>query len=602
MARRKPAPEPSLACVRCGQLVDPSRGAVNFCPACGASQAPGARGARRRGGRERDGVIADRYRLLELLGEGGMGRVYRAEHIRMGKALALKLLREDFAREPAAAERFLAEACAVSRLSHPHSIAVFDFGEVGPRGGLYLAMEYVPGEDLAAALRAQGALPEARARVLGQQILGSLAEAHEAGVIHRDVKPGNLMLMRTRTGEDFVKVLDFGIAALRDEVAGGGADAIVGTPAYLAPEQARGAAVDGRADLYALGCVLYELVAGRPPFVAPSPMAVVSAHLSQEPPPLPSVAPGVSRAFADVVHRALAKRPVDRFRSADAMREALLATAAPGGRRARPSRAAVERAGDAGLASRADFAALGKQVRALPGRAAPLVLAALVAAGAALAWRWDVAHGLLAARAPALAAALPRVLQPAIRADGGAPVPHPPGDANRLSGGAGGDPARVEGPEGDSRSEVRPAEAQVNEEAGDLSRTPERDPLADGVGAAALEQEAPGAGTRGEEEALGAIALAAPCSAEEIWARAEAFLARVPAPAPERAAAARVLAARAAEELSRASPDDPALRSRAVDAWRAVAAAGGPDAAAAQARGAALAGGDALAAGMPLCP
>ncbi len=471
MARRKPAPEPSLACVRCGQLVDPSRGAVNFCPACGASQAPGARGARRRGGRERDGVIADRYRLLELLGEGGMGRVYRAEHIRMGKALALKLLREDFAREPAAAERFLAEACAVSRLSHPHSIAVFDFGEVGPRGGLYLAMEYVPGEDLAAALRAQGALPEARARVLGKQILGSLAEAHEAGVIHRDVKPGNLMLMRTRTGEDFVKVLDFGIAALRDEVAGGGAEAIVGTPAYLAPEQARGAAVDGRADLYALGCVLYELVAGRPPFVAPSPMAVVSAHLSQEPPPLPSVAPGVSRAFADVVHRALAKRPGDRFRSADAMRDALLATAAPGGRRARPSRAAVERDGDAGLASRADFAALGKQVRALPGRAAPLVLAALVAAGAALAWRWDVAHGLLAARAPALAAALPRALQPATRPDGRAPVPDdPPDDANRLSGGAGGDPARVEGPEGDSRSEVRPAEAQANEEAGDLSR------------------------------------------------------------------------------------------------------------------------------------
>ena len=331
-------------------------------------------------------------------------------------------------------------------------------------------------------------------------------------------------------------------------------------------------------------------------------MAVVNAHLRTSR-RRSAVAPGVSRAFADVVHRALAKRPGDRFRSADAMRDALLATAAPGGRRARPSRAAVERDGDAGLASRADFAALGKQVRALPGRAAPLVLAALVAAGAALAWRWDVAHGLLAARAPALAAALPRALQPAIRADGGAPVPDdPPDDANRLSGGAGGDPARAEGPEGDSRSEVRPAEAQANEEAGDLSRTPERDPLADGVGAAALEQEAPGAGTLGEEEALGAIALATSCSAEEIWARAEAFLARAPAPAPERAAAARVLAARAAEELSRASPDDPALRSRAADAWRAVAAAGGPDAAAARARGAALAGGDALAAGMPLCP
>ena len=263
----------------------------------------------------------------------------------------------------------------------------------------------------------------------------------------------------------------------------------------------------------------------------------------------------------------------------------------------------MERDGDAGLASRADFAALGKQVRALPGRAAPLVLAALVAAGAALAWRWDVAHGLLAARAPALAAALPRALQPATRLDGRAPVPDdPPDDANRLSGGAGGDPARVEGPEGDSRSEVRPAEAQANEEAGDLSRR--RSAIRSRTASARprSSKNAPGAGTLGEEEALGAIALAPPCSAEEIWARAEAFLARAPAPAPERAAAARVLAARAAEELSRASPDDPALRSRAADAWRAVAAAGGPDAAAAHARGAALAGGDALAAGMPLCP
>jgi hypothetical protein len=302
------------------------------------------------------------------------------------------------------------------------------------------------------------------------------------------------------------------------------------------------------------------------------------------------------------VHRALAKRPCDRFRSADAMRDALLAAAAPGGRRARPARAAVERDGDAGLASRADFAALGEQVRALPGRAAPLVLAALVAAGAALAWRWNP-HGFLAARAPALAAALPRPLQPPTALDGRAPLPDdPPDGADRLSGGDGGDPARVEGPEGDSRSEVRPAEVQGNEEGGDLSHPPERDPLADGAGAAAPEQgAAPGAGTLGEEEALGAIALA-PCSAEDVWARAEAFLARAPAPAPERAAAARILAARAAEELSRASPDDLELRSRAAEAWRAVGAAGGPDAAAAAARADALAGGAALAAGLPLCP
>jgi tRNA A-37 threonylcarbamoyl transferase component Bud32 len=418
MARRKPAPEPQASCARCGHLAGPSSEAVNFCPACGA---PLRAGARRRGGREKDGVVADRYRLVELLGEGGMGRVYKAEHIRMGKALALKLLREDFAREPAAAERFLAEARAVSRLSHPHTIAVFDFGEAGPRGGLYLAMEYVPGEDLAAVLRAGGPLPEARARELGRQILGSLAEAHEAGVVHRDMKPGNVMLMRTRSGEDFAKVLDFGIAALRDDTAAGAGDAIVGTPAYLAPEQARGAAVDGRTDLYALGCVLYELVAGRPPFVAPSPMAVVSAHLSQEPPALAKLAPGVSRAFAEVVHRALAKRPEDRFPSADAMREALVGTSGRAGHRARPGDG--ERDAGGGLASRADFDALAARVLR-PGRIV-LVLAALGLIGAAaVAWRWEHVHALLAARVPALAAALPAALQPAPRLDAAPGAPH----------------------------------------------------------------------------------------------------------------------------------------------------------------------------------
>jgi serine/threonine-protein kinase len=600
MARRKPAPVPSLACVRCGQLVDPSRGAVNFCPACGASQAPGGRGARRRG-REQEGVVAERYRLLELLGEGGMGRVYRAEHIRMGKVLALKLLREDFAREPAAAERFVAEARAVSRLSHPHSIAVFDFGEVGSRGGLYLAMEYVPGENLAAALRARGTFPEARARAVGRQILGSLAEAHEAGVVHRDVKPGNLMLMRTRTGEDFVKVLDFGMAALRDEVRGGGAETIMGTPAYLAPEQARGADVDGRADLYALGCVLYELVAGRPPFVAPSPMAIVSAHLSQEPPPLSSLAPGVSRGFSDVVHRALAKRPVDRFSSADAMRDALLATAAPGGRRARPSRPAVERDGDLGIASRADFEGLRVHLRRLgAGRVASLVLAALVGAGA-LAWRWDVASHLIVARAPALAAMLPEALEPGSRVVGGAPEPDHPEPASPLPAAMAGEPARVEEPEDHRRSDVRLAGVQAENEAGVVPGRSAGDPVAEGVGAAAHEEETPGAGTLTEEDALSAIGFA-PCSAEEVWARAEAFLARTPAPAQERAAAARVLAARAAEELAGASPDDLALRARAEAAWRAVAAAGGAEAAAAEARATALAEGEPLAAGAAACP
>jgi serine/threonine-protein kinase len=298
MPRKKAASPAMKPCPHCGYLPDASAGALNFCPACGAS----VRAAPRRAPAEPAGfasqVVADRYRLLELIGEGGMGSVYKAEHIRMGKALALKILRGDFAREVGAVERFLAEARIVSRLSHPHTIGVFDFGEVGAAAdGFYLAMEYVPGKDLARVLRDGGPIGEARAAEIGQQVLGALAEAHDAGIVHRDMKPGNVMLMQTRSGEDFVKVLDFGIAKLREDgAATTAAGAIVGTPNYLPPEQARGDAADARSDLYALGCVLYELVAGRPPFVAPNPMAVVSAHLSQPPPPLASVAPGVSAA------------------------------------------------------------------------------------------------------------------------------------------------------------------------------------------------------------------------------------------------------------------------------------------------------------------
>jgi serine/threonine-protein kinase len=365
-------------------------------------------------------VIADRYRLLALVGEGGMGAVYKAEHVRMGKALALKLLRGDFAREPGAVERFRAEARIVSRLSHPHTIAVFDFGEIAPGEGFYLAMEYVPGQDLAAVLREARRLPEPRAIAIGQQVLGSLAEAHDAGVVHRDMKPANVMLLGTPGDEDFVKVLDFGIAKLRDEkgAATTHAEAIVGTPSYLAPEQARGDAVDGRADLYALGCLLYELVAGRPPFVAASPMAVVAAHLNQEPLPLGQVAPGVSRRFAEVVHRAMAKRADDRFPSADAMRRALLAA----GERTGPSRrepapvAAVT--GELEIANRDDFRALDRVALRRAPRLLPLAALLVLAGLGAAAYRWQAIYGLAAVRFPALAAAVPAQLRPSDRYDG----------------------------------------------------------------------------------------------------------------------------------------------------------------------------------------
>jgi len=427
-------------CPRCGYLADPSTAALNFCPKCGTDLRPGPDRVHSTSQAWVGRVLADRYRLMSLLGEGGMGSVYKAEHVRMGKALAVKVLRGTFARDPAAVARFRSEAQIVSRLSHPHTIGVFDFGEVeGEEGGFYLAMEYVPGKDLASALREQRRLPEARVFHIADQLLGSLGEAHEAGIVHRDIKPANVMLMQTRTEGDFVKVLDFGIAKLRDAGAEGGetsAGAIIGTPNYLSPEQARGEDLDARADLYAVGAVLYELASGRPPFVAANPMAVVSAHLTQLPAPLEEVAPGVSPGFAAIVRQALEKKPADRFQTADEMRVALQRVAEPNASTlSLEAESSPENTGELAIAKRQDFADLDRQIRTIRrGRVlAPLALAGVLLLAALVAWRWSDVYVLLHERAPAVAASLPASLRPLDFYDG---EEHEPNDvpslANRL--------------------------------------------------------------------------------------------------------------------------------------------------------------------------
>ncbi|HET6438414.1 MAG TPA: protein kinase [Anaeromyxobacter sp.] len=427
-------PEARPPCPTCGYLADPSDGPVNFCPKCGQDLRPE--------GREQtlslsllDLVVADRYKLIAHLGEGGMGSVYKAEHIRMGKALAVKVLRGDFARDPAAVERFRSEARIVSRLSHPNTIAVFDFGEIEALGGFYLAMEYVPGRDLARVLREDGAFQEARAADIGQQILGSLAEAHEAGIVHRDMKPGNVMLMQTRPGEDFAKVLDFGIAKLRDDMSSGqtSAGSIVGTPNYLAPEQARGEPLDARSDLYAVGCLLYELLSGHPPFAGRSPMAVVNAHLHEPVPPLDRAAPGTAHRFVELVHKAVAKRPEDRFASADEMREAILDLGEPTSSRSVAPQPQVT--GELRIASRSDFEEFDRQLRAIRRRrvAGPLWALAVVLGLGTLVWRFNDLYTLLAARAPALVARIPEGLRPLDHYDGEEHEPNnTPAMANRL--------------------------------------------------------------------------------------------------------------------------------------------------------------------------
>jgi serine/threonine-protein kinase len=269
-------------------------------------------------------IIDHRYRVIEQLGEGGMGAVFKVEHTRMGKIMALKLLRRDLARDRALVQAFEQEAQIVSKLSSTHTVGVFDFGEI-PERGLYMAMEFVPGRDLAALLAADGAFSEPAVIGIALQVLASLAEAHDAGVVHRDIKPANVMMLRTREAKDFVKVLDFGIARLGAGNAAPGDDTFQGTAEYAAPEQIRAAAIDGRADLYSLAVTMFELLTGRPPFVADTPVQVCVDQLSKPAPRPRDIIPTLqlSSALENAIMRALAKDPLARFASADEMRTAL---------------------------------------------------------------------------------------------------------------------------------------------------------------------------------------------------------------------------------------------------------------------------------------
>jgi serine/threonine protein kinase len=272
-------------------------------------------------------LIAERYRVLELIGRGGMGVVYKAEHARIGKVLALKLLTGELTRDSEQVARFKREALMSSRLSHPNTVQVFDFGEAD--GLAYLAMEYVRGRDLGSVVSDTGPLGAERTAKIVIQVCSSLSEAHEKGIVHRDLKPENIMVVQSQTGEDVAKVLDFGLAKLREsselsDVTSNGA--IVGTPYYMAPEQIRGEAVTPACDVYALGALLYACLTGTVPFDAATPMGVLTRHLTEEPEPPSRRVPelGLSRGFDRLVLMALAKSPSDRFPSVTALQAALV--------------------------------------------------------------------------------------------------------------------------------------------------------------------------------------------------------------------------------------------------------------------------------------
>ncbi|MCP4599038.1 MAG: protein kinase [Proteobacteria bacterium] len=265
-----------------------------------------------------DDLIDERYRLHERIGEGGMGSVFRATHVLMDKPVAVKLIHGELAHLPEVAKRFEREARSASRLSNPHCITVTDFGRT-EYGTLYLVMELLDGESLNARLKREHRLSVEKVFDIAKQILKGLSHAHEAGVVHRDLKPENVMLVDHGDETDFAKVFDFGIAKL----ASGAGSAenltqsglIVGTPAYLSPEQALGEDADHRVDLYAVGVMLYEMLAGVRPFSGESAMDIVSAHLTSPIPPLPE-ADRFPEGIQEVIERAMAKKPSDRFESA----------------------------------------------------------------------------------------------------------------------------------------------------------------------------------------------------------------------------------------------------------------------------------------------
>ncbi|WP_224247779.1 serine/threonine-protein kinase [Hyalangium gracile] len=268
------------------------------------------------------GLVVGSFRLVRKLGGGGMGNVYLGEHTLIGSKVAVKFLHEHFASNEALVQRFLAEARAVNLIGHENIINIFDMNVLPPRRH-YLVMEYLEGSPLSA-MTGSAQQPSVVVPILSQ-VCDALQAAHVNGVVHRDLKPENIFLVRHDRTPHFVKVLDFGIAKLLDGVSPGQTSlgTIIGTPEYMAPEQWAGKGVDGRTDLYALGIIAYELLTGRTPFGKGGLGSLLHAHLQEMPAAPHEVNRQVPVALSQVVMRAMAKRPEDRFRSASEMRAAL---------------------------------------------------------------------------------------------------------------------------------------------------------------------------------------------------------------------------------------------------------------------------------------
>jgi len=266
-------------------------------------------------------TIAGRYNILRRLGEGGMGVVYSAMDTRLEKQVAIKVLKEDFAHRSDVVARFTQEAKSAARIKHENVLDVTDYGATED-GSFYIAMELLVGTDLADVLQKEGAIELHRALNVAIQVTRALGAAHGKGIVHRDLKPENVFLVRADDGREVVKIVDFGIAQMKDMTGQGGkkltqTGMIFGTPEYMSPEQAKGAAIDHRVDIYAVGVILYEMAAGRTPFVGDSFMGILTQHLYEPAPAILSLNPNaqITPEYEAVIARALAKNPDERYQS-----------------------------------------------------------------------------------------------------------------------------------------------------------------------------------------------------------------------------------------------------------------------------------------------
>ncbi|MFL6213365.1 MAG: protein kinase domain-containing protein [Blastocatellia bacterium] len=295
-------------CYDCGS---PLSGPSDDCPRCGTSLQENADpliGA----------IFTDKYEIEAKLGAGGMCDVYRARHVRIGKEVAIKILRPDYAADPKIVERFEREARAASMVRHPNAINIMDYG-VAAGNTPFLVMELVEGATVRELLKRHGAMTLERVVGIVNQACAALEAAHTVGIVHRDIKPENIIISEV-DGRDWVEVVDFGIAKIQEDMsrraALTGANLIIGTPRYMSPEQAQEKPVDARSDIYSLGLVVYEMLAGSPPFAGSSATRLLIAHAVETPPPLTDTRPDLPAEVAAVVMRALDKNPERRQQSA----------------------------------------------------------------------------------------------------------------------------------------------------------------------------------------------------------------------------------------------------------------------------------------------